>query len=218
MLFGVGINDAGYTILITKRIGNGKTKTIWACPYYSKWTGMLERCYSTNFKIKHPTYKDVTCCKEWLLFSNFKAWMEQQDWEGKDLDKDLLFYGNKIYSAETCCFISNEVNTLLLTSQGTRGDLPLGVRYTNKSKGMKNERAKPYSAQLTNRRLEKSYVHIGYFKSPEEAHRAWQLSKCNLIIDISCNYKRESKEYEVLLKSWDRIYDDYIENRETISI
>ena len=55
MLFGVGINDAGYTILITKRIGNGKTKTIWACPYYSKWTGMLERCYSTNFKIKHPT-------------------------------------------------------------------------------------------------------------------------------------------------------------------
>lgn len=40
--------------------------------------------------------------EEWLLFSNFKSWMEQQ--EEKVLDKDLLHTHNKIY---TNCLFSN---------------------------------------------------------------------------------------------------------------
>ena len=30
------------------------------------------------------------------------------------LDKDILVYGNKIYSPETCCFISRSLNSLFL--------------------------------------------------------------------------------------------------------
>lgn len=215
MLYGVGINDAGY--LITKEmLINGKKETVWRCPYYFRWTGMLGRCYSSKLKKRHPTYKDVTVCKEWLIFSNFRKWMEKQDWEGKCLDKDLLVYGNKVYSPDTCIFISHEVNSLLLKSDGTRGVLPLGVRYTKKSKGMLNERTKPYSAQVTNRRENKKYVHLGYFSTPEEAHKAWQLGKCELIISVAKHYDKSSIEYEVLLKAWDRIHDDYINNRQTV--
>lgn len=214
MIYCVGINDTGYNV-VTKVIVDGKEHNKM-CPYYSRWAGMLGRCYSSRFHKKHPTYTDVTVCKEWLVFSNFRKWMEKQDWEGKCLDKDLLVYGNKIYSPETCIFISDEVNTLLLKSDGTRGELPLGVRYKNKSKGMLNERTKPYSAQITNRRLGKKYVHLGYFSTPDEAHKCWQLGKCDLILTVAEYYDKSSIEYKVLLKAWDRIYDDYISNRQTV--
>ena len=81
-----------------------------------------------------PFYKDITCCQEWLIFSNFKSWMKQQDWEGKQLDKDLLIYQNKIYSPETCVFVDRKINQFLVKSNNSRGKYPLGVSYRNKNK------------------------------------------------------------------------------------
>ena len=86
-----------------------------------------------NIKQKNPTYKDVTCCKDWLLFSNFKRWMEQQDWEGKELDKGIIVYGNKMYSPETCAFVSRTTNSFVLENGTARGKCPLGV-YWDKEK------------------------------------------------------------------------------------
>lgn len=214
MIYNVGINDAGYNVVSLEYIDGKITQNM--CPFYRKWVGMLRRCYSEDFKNNFPTYKNVSVCDEWLKFSNFKGWMEKQDWQSKCLDKDLLFYGNKVYSPTTCIFVSNEVNTLLVKSDGSRGNLPLGVRYTQKSKGMLNERSKPYSAQITNRRLGKKYVHLGYFSTPDEAHKCWQLGKCDLILSVAEYYDKYSIEYEVLLKAWDRIHDDYINNRQTV--
>ena len=51
-----------------------------------------------------------------------------------DLDKDILFKGNKVYSPETCCFVPHAVNTLFLNGKKNRGDFPLGVHF-DKSKG-----------------------------------------------------------------------------------
>ncbi|WBF79505.1 hypothetical protein BNNNBJKE_00060 [Aeromonas phage vB_AdhM_DL] len=214
MCYGVGYNDADYAVSKREKI-NGKVVQC-LCPYYSRWRDMLFRAYSNKHVEKYPTYKGVTVCDEWLTFSNFKIWMEKQNWENKCLDKDLLFYGNKVYSPDTCIFISNEVNTLLVKSDGSRGDWPLGVRYTRRSKGMINERSKPYSSQITNRRKNKKYTHLGYFSTPKEAHKCWQLNKCDLILEVADCYDRSSIEYEVLLKAWDRIYDDYVNDRETI--
>lgn len=39
--------------------------------------------------------------------------MKHQNWEGKQLDKDLKSKGNKIYSPSFCLFISNDVNSIL---------------------------------------------------------------------------------------------------------
>jgi len=51
-----------------------------------------------------------------------------------ELDKDILFKGNKVYSPEICCFVPHVINTLFLNCKKNRGDLPLGVHF-DKSKG-----------------------------------------------------------------------------------
>ena len=48
--------------------------------------------------------------------------------EGYQLDKDILKKGNKIYSPETCCFVPQEINTLLVKNDSKRGNLLIGVR------------------------------------------------------------------------------------------
>ena len=94
LVCGVGINDAGYVVMEFETIivdGKRKRKRVWACPYHQTWKGMLERCYSTKFQERNPTYIGCTVSKEWLVFSNFRAWMMTQDWQGKHLDKDIFF-------------------------------------------------------------------------------------------------------------------------------
>ena len=116
-VYGVGTNDAGYAIQVMESVrgANGKPKQriIWFCPFYRRWVHMLERCYSERYQEKKPTYIGCTVCEEWLRFSNFKSWMETQDWEGKHLDKDLLVEGNKIYSPDTCILVY--LSQMLLT-------------------------------------------------------------------------------------------------------
>lgn len=107
LIYGVGTNDADY---VTAPMVEGKQKV---CPYYRKWLGMLQRGYCPKFKAKMPTYQDCYVDNSWLLFSNFKKWMQSQDWEGKDLDKDLLMPGNKAYGPETCVFLDRGINNLL---------------------------------------------------------------------------------------------------------
>lgn len=123
IVYGVGKNDADYSVV--RKIGG---KRVW-CPFYKTWLHMMERAYSTNFKAKRLTYKDVSVCEEWLTFSNFKAWMEQQDWEGKELDKDILVVGNKVYSPDACCFVTRVVNMFVVESKASRGIWPIGVYF-----------------------------------------------------------------------------------------
>ena len=110
LVCGVGINDADYVVKKFETIGyvdgKRKRKLVWTCPYHRAWESMLKRCYSAKYQERQPTYKGCTVSDDWLTFSNFRAWMIAQDWEGKHLDKDLLFEGNKIYSTETCVFVA----------------------------------------------------------------------------------------------------------------
>jgi hypothetical protein len=100
-VYGVGINDADY---ITIYKSNGSTLT---CPFYRRWKNMLSRCYDKKYLERNKTYKDCSVCKEWLTFSNFKAWMIKQDWRGNHLDKDITSQGNKVYSPNLCLFVTN---------------------------------------------------------------------------------------------------------------
>lgn len=114
LVHGVGVNDANYPVVnysSTNKITGKPTQTI--CIFYNTWKAMLERCYSESLKRRRPSYIGCTVCEEWLLFSNFKVWMETQDWKGNQLDKDLLIEHNKVYSPETCLFLSREVNSFL---------------------------------------------------------------------------------------------------------
>lgn len=100
---------------------------------YRTWQNMLQRCYDDEFKIKHSTYKHCEVCEEWLYYSNFKKWYEENyyivDNERMSLDKDILVKGNKIYSPDTCVFVPQKINSLFTKRDNDRGDFPLGVSF-----------------------------------------------------------------------------------------
>jgi hypothetical protein len=170
-VFGIATNDADYQA----RVYNDR-KIIWMCPYYLKWRNMLQRCYSPTEQKRNPTYIGCTVCEEWLLFSNFRSWMETQDWEGKDLDKDILFIGNKVYSPEACVFIHERVNSFTLDRVFDSGDHPLGVRLDRASGRFVARCSNPFTLRRE---------HLGYFNCSNEAHQAWKRRKNELAIQLA---------------------------------
>lgn len=180
LVYGVGINDADYVVQEFETIGyvNGKRKRklIWQCPYYRVWKGMLVRCYSSKTQERCPTYKGCSVSEEWLTFSVFKKWMEKQDWEGMQLDKDLLFEGNKIYSAETCVFVTKVVNTFTVDSGAARGEWQIGVCWNKEHEKFKARCRNPFT---------KKNEHLGYFTCELEAHKAWLKRKLELAYELA---------------------------------
>jgi len=128
LVYGVGINDLRDDPSHLSFRRNFQGQNSWTCPFYKKWKDVLKRCYSEKFLQKKPTYRGCSMCEEWKTFSNFMAWMKTQPWEGKELDKDILIPGNKLYSPETCVFVSPALNSLLGTRMRSTG----GVRKCNK--------------------------------------------------------------------------------------
>ena len=104
------------------------------------------------------------------------AWMKTQSWEGKQIDKDILVPGNKVYSPETCVFVSRNVNVLLTNSLAKRGKCPVGVRFMVS--------IKKYTAQMT--RYSK-ITHLGTFDTPEEAHEAYKKERSKYILEVAEN-------------------------------
>lgn len=162
LICGVGINDADYLVRSTI---NGKD--VW-CPFYRVWAGIIERCYSTKFHTKRPTYMNCTITDEWLTFSNFKKWMETQDWQNKAIDKDLLVTGNKMYSPDYCCFLYPTTNSFLITPSK---NLRQGIHYRKDKKKFKATCSNPFT---------KKSEHLGYFSCPDQAHQAWKNRKHEL--------------------------------------
>lgn len=169
----VFFNDADYPV--QPRIAGKNIR----CPYYSVWHSMAYRASGGKILEKRPTYLGVECCEDWLFFSNFKAWMETQHWEGMHLDKDILSYSDGIYSPDTCAFVPASINTLLLSSNAIRGDLPLGVTTSKSGR---------YLCQVrTGIRAERIR---SLHDSPEEAHSRWQIEKAKIIETRSEEWKK----------------------------
>lgn len=198
---GIGINDLPY-VGNKSELVNGKWKTTWMCPYYARWMSMIHRCY---LKANELNYADKFVAEEWWIASKFKSWMEQQDWEGKDLDKDLLVENNKIYSAETCVFVSKEINNFLVKSTRGRGLYPLGVSY-DKSK-------LKFEAYISHGNTKKF---LGRFKDPLSAHAMWQKEKISQCENLIC---KESNPRILLGLSRvkNKIESDYSHQRETVT-
>lgn len=185
LIHGVGINDATY--LTTYVDENGKE---FRCPYYSRWRSLIQRIVCPKLHEKYPTYKDCTIEPTWLIFSNFKSWMQRQEWEGKTLDKDLLFQHNKHYGPNTCIFLPQALNKLLCLRNNARGEYPLGVSVFA-SQGKKYITAYcSFYAKTKN---------LGYFKTIEEAAQAYKSAKLNYIKELA-DQETNIKIKEALLR------------------
>ena len=170
LIYGVGINDADYDVHECANV-SGKWKNIWRCPFYKTWTNMLYRCYSEKAQSKHPTYKSCRVCDEWLVFSNFKAWMETQDWEGKHLDKDVLKGGNKTYCPEWCIFVDRNINNFVTDRGNYRGEYMIGVSWHKSGCKFVSQCRNPFTHKNE---------YLGYFTNELEAHLAWKSRKHEL--------------------------------------
>ena len=168
LAFGVGVNDTDYAV--APKI-NSK---VVICPYFRAWHNMLKRCYCRSYQKKQPTYIGCVVCDEWLLFSNFKSWMEGQSWQGKELDKDILQPGNKVYSPDKCMFVTRAINSLLHIRVAGRDRHPQGV-YWDKT-------ARRYRAEMT---VYGKKRYIGVYATEDAGARAYRAAKAAHIKTIA---------------------------------
>lgn len=167
---------------------------------YLRWHDMLHRCYNEKFHERQPQYRGCTVCTEWLNYCNFKVWYDQNKVRGAslDLDKDILFKGNKIYSPETVAFVPHEINTLFVNGKKNRGDCPIGVHY-DKDKGK-------YRASMS---FMCEQIKLGWFDTAEAAFARYKEYKEDFIKDMAEQYKDEIpyKVYEAM-NNWKIEIDD----------
>lgn len=160
------------------------------------WYRMLQRCYDEKYYSKEMTYEEAIVDNEWHNFQNFAEWYYKNYYyyngEKLFLDKDILIKGNKIYSPNTCVFVTRDINNLFTKRDNDRGNLPIGVTE------LKDGRNKPYLAQLNkkNRRIRKSFDNI------DEAFKWYKNEKEKYIKEVADNNKEfiPNKLYEAMYK------------------
>ena len=99
---------------------------------YDRWINMISRCYNPNDK-DYSRYggKGIRVDDRWLVFSNYLDDIKllpgyrykQYDQYNYQLDKDYLQQNvdtyNKVYSPDTCIWVSNIINSKLATNAFT---------------------------------------------------------------------------------------------------
>jgi hypothetical protein len=166
LFYGVGVNDK-----TRPTTDNGRL-----IRQYKLWTTMLQRCYDHKFQQKQRSYIGYEVSTNFLSYSFFYDWccmeygFDVKDSDGRlwQLDKDLLNYGNKLYSEDTCCFVPAKLNMLLQVGKGRSNNLPCGVVL----QGSK------YQAQCS---VNGKAVYLGIFKTEGDAYEAYKNFKSLLI-------------------------------------
>lgn len=148
---------------------------------YNAWYNMLQRCYYKNYQESSPTYKGCSVCDEWLYFSNFLNWFKKHYVNGYAIDKDLLVFGNKVYSPATCCMIPGEINAMIVTRQRKSGRFGKGISITPKGR---------YIAFVKKRN--KTY-NLGHFDTIEDAFAAYKQGKIAYVREVADAYYKEGK-------------------------
>lgn len=177
---------------------NGKHTRI-----YDTWHSMIQRCYSEKYHKRHPTYKDCTVYKEWHNFQNFAKWYENNyytvEGERMDLDKDILFKHNKIYSPDTCIFVPQAINKLFVKCDKSRDGYPIGVSpHGNKYR---------VQCSIINPETGKSKIkHLGLYDTQEKAFEIYKYYKEKNIKEVADYYK----EY-IPQRLYDALYNYEVE-------
>ena len=183
-VYGVGIVGTKYTITVD----GVKTKE------YELWKDTLKRCYSDTYQKKQPTYEGCEVSDKFKSYEYFYEWCNEQigfNNEGWQLDKDLLIKGNKVYSEDSCVFLPQEINKILVKCTASRGQHLIGVYW--------NKRDKAFVAQVSKNKSGSEY--LGYFKTELEAFKAYKQAKESFIKEQANKWKGKIDEraYEALM-------------------
>ena len=183
-VYGVGVIGDKYPT----RVNGVRTKG------YALWCHMLERCYSDSFKKRCPTYEDCEVCDKFKSYEYFYEWCHNQigfDNEGWHLDKDLLVKGNKVYSEDSCIFIPQEINKVLVKREALRGEHLIGVCW--------NKKASAFVARV--RKNKGKREHLGYFNTELEAFNVYKTAKESYLKEQANEWKSQIDEraYDALM-------------------
>ena len=171
---GVGVLGTKYPI----KVNDVKTKE------YELWKSMLKRCYSDTYKKKHPTYEGCEVSDNFKSYEYFYEWCNKQIGfgnEGWQLDKDLLVKGNKVYNEDSCVFLPQEINKVLVKCTASRGEHLIGVYW--------NKRDKAFVAQVAKNKRGSEY--LGYFKTEIEAFNAYKQAKEAFVKEQASKWKSQ---------------------------
>lgn len=139
---------------------------------YNCWKDMLERCYNENYQRRKPTYVGCTVSEEWLNFSNFNNFYNELHTPGSQLDKDILFKGNKTYSKETCCFVPSQINGIV-------------VNIDNNGGYYFDPYHKKFRAALS---IKGKHKNLGYYMTEEAAREVYINKKKEYLIETAMEY------------------------------
>lgn len=153
------------------------------------WDGMMKRCYSEPELKKYPSYKGCSVCNEWLHFSQFETWFSQNYYqcgnEKMNLDKDILYKGNKLYSPNTTIFVPERINILFTKTNRNRGKYPIGVYYKKQNKKFVAQVSKLKNEELNTKKQE----YLGMFDTPEDAFEVYKKEKEKYIKEVADCYR-----------------------------
>lgn len=144
---GTLITNANYNSFLKGEIRNYNYKSVYGIGYYgygkytSKdkaytcWFNMMTRCYNSKYLETRPTYLQCSVCEEWHNYQHFAEWYHNNYYEIPNetmcLDKDILRKRNKIYSPETCVFVTSLINSIFTKRDNKRGDCCIGISKKN---------------------------------------------------------------------------------------
>lgn len=166
--YDIGFNDKKYA---TQRDGKMVRE-------YSLWKAMLKRCYSDNIP---KAYMGCYVSENFKSYSYFYDWCQSQagfNQAGWQLDKDILFYGNKMYGEETCVFIPREINVLFTGYGCETYTLPMGITY--------HKRAGKFQASVS---VNGKNKYIGLFSDIDGAASAYKNKKKFIVNQLCEKYK-----------------------------
>lgn len=182
LVYGVGVNDADYTVNTIDATGK-KVR----CPIYTQWKNMMARCYAESTHKRQPTYIGCSVDVRWHSYMAFREWMLVQDYEGMHLDKDLLLEGNKVYGPDVCVFVSRATNMFISTNRARTG------------KGLLRGVVKSGTKYTTYEYRERVQVWTGRFDTQEEAHALYLILKERLSVELA-DEQDDPRVAEALIK------------------
>ena len=171
-------------------IGEGKYKAFESgkkTDEYRIWYNMLERCYDPKYQEKRPTYKGCRVEDYLLNFQHMGEWIDENYYEvpgeKMQLDKDILYKGNKVYSRESCIFVPQRINTLFTKCDKARGDNPIGVYQLPSG-----------NYQVTCNNGYGKYIYLGTYSTKEEGFQVYKQYKEKVIKEVIDSYEGKIPE------------------------
>lgn len=207
-------DDVHIANLSTGRIQNPFERTVFGVGYlgysrrrgtrnveYSTWNSIFRRCYDEEYQSIKPTYVECTVDEKWHHLYDFILWSrEAVGWNLADyqMDKDLLYKGNKVYGPDTCVMLPRKLNMLIVNKLGGRGELPLGVHWDTTQEVYVGQ-YREVSGRCKSKR----------FENPDDAFIYYKTNKERVVKEAAEIYKGQidPRAYDALM-SWEISIND----------